>query len=460
MGVVYRARDTRLKRDLALKVLPDAFAADPERMARFDREARVLASLNHPNIAQIYGVEPCALVMELVTGESPKGPMGFDDAWKIAVQIAEALEYAHEKGIVHRDLKPANIKITSEGVVKLLDFGLAKAFAGKGASSGNIDDSSTLTIDATQAGMILGTASYMAPEQAQGKSIDQRADIWALGVVLYELPAGRRPFRGADVAEIVAAVIHEAPDLGPIPPRARPLLERCLEKDPKKRLRHVSDAGLLLVGETRAVPDRPRSGLLAGALALVTLLLATLSFVHFREQAPPQPAARMSVLLPEKSRALSLAVSPDGHQIAVVLLKEGKQQIWVRALDTLEPTALAGTDDAADPFWSPDSRYIAFFADAKLKKIERSGGPVETLCDALGVLGGTWNRNGDILIGGQRAVLHIAGLENDGGGGRHAAGVPGRQPATFIPDGNGGHRNPHRPDELGPRAGRQPVPHR
>ncbi|HUK17302.1 MAG TPA: protein kinase [Bryobacteraceae bacterium] len=408
MGVVYRARDTRLKREVALKVLPDAFADDPERMARFEREARVLASLNHPNIAQIYGIEERALVMELVTGESPKGPMAFDDAWKIAAQIAEALEYAHEKGIVHRDLKPPNIKITPEGVVKLLDFGLAKAFAAKGASAEEPEDSFTATMDATEAGTILGTPSYMAPEQAKGQSVDQRADIWAFGVVLYELLAGRRPFRGTSVSEVVAAVLHEAPDLGPIPPRARPLLEQCLEKDPKKRLRHAGDARLLLDGEARAIPARPRSRPLAAALALVTVLLAALSFVHFREQSAPQEAARVSVLLPEKSRPLSLAVSPDGRQVAVVLVKEGKQQIWVRAIDALEPTALAGTDGAADPFWSPDSRFIGFFADAKLKKIDRSGGPVQTLCDALGVRGGTWNRSGDILLGGLRRLQRVS----------------------------------------------------
>ncbi len=407
MGEVYRARDTRLNREVALKVLPDGFGADPERMARFERESRVLASLNHPNIAQIYGVEERALVMEFVDGESPKGPLPFDEAWKIAAQIAEALEYAHEKGIVHRDLKPANVKITPEGAVKLLDFGLAKAFSAKSASAGSIDDLLTLTMDSTQAGAILGTGPYLAPEQAMGKSVDQRADIWAFGVVLYELLAGQRPFRGGDLHEILTAVIHQPADLGPIPLRARALLERCLEKDPRKRLRHIGDMGLLLGDNTRAIPSRPRRGLMAAALGVLTLLLAALSFVHFREPSPTQQVARLSVLLPEKSRALSLAVSPDGREIAMVLVKEGQQQIWVRALDALEPTALAGTDGADDPFWSPDSRYIGFFADARLKKIERSGGPVQTLCDALGARGGTWNVKGDILIGGLSRVQKV-----------------------------------------------------
>ena len=210
MGEVYRARDAKLERDVAIKVLPDSVAQDPERLARFEREAKVLASLNHPNIAHIYGVEERALVMELVEGESPKGPMSFDDAWKIGAQIADALEYAHEKGIVHRDLKPANIKVTPEGVVKLLDFGLAKAFTGPAVQSAAPENSPTLTIGATQVGVILGTAAYMSPEQAKGKAVDQRADIWAFGVVLYELLAGQHLFQGDDVSEILAAVIKEA----------------------------------------------------------------------------------------------------------------------------------------------------------------------------------------------------------------------------------------------------------
>src|SRR5271163_4094541 len=217
MGQVYRARDTKLKREVALKVLPDSFALDAERMARFQREAEVLASLNHPNIAAIYGIEETngvrALVMELVEGASPKGPMPFDEAWKIASQIAAALEYAHERGIVHRDLKPANMMITSEGVVKLLDFGLAKAFANQSEPSASPEDSPTLTLGATEVGVVLGTAAYMAPEQARGKAVDKRADIWSFGVVLYELLTGERLFSGEDAAETLAAVIHQQPDL-------------------------------------------------------------------------------------------------------------------------------------------------------------------------------------------------------------------------------------------------------
>ena len=234
MGEVYRARDTKLKRDVALKVLPEAFAGNADRMARFQREAEVLASLNHPNIAHIYGVEERALVMELVEGESPKGPLPFEDAWNIAMQIAGALEYAHERGVIHRDLKPANVRVTPDGVVKLLDFGLAKAFStdtGEAQSEAPVTDSLTLTLP-TVAGLILGTAAYMAPEQARGKRVDKCADIWSWGVVLYELLTGERMFQGEDAAETLAAVINKQPELERVPVKVRRLLGECLQKDP------------------------------------------------------------------------------------------------------------------------------------------------------------------------------------------------------------------------------------
>src|SRR6202166_3081085 len=260
MGEVYRARDTRLKRDVALKVLPEAFARDPDRMARFQREAEVLASLNHSNIAQIYGVEDRALVMELVEGNSPKGPLPFDEAWKIASQIVAALEYAHERGIMHRDLKPANIKVTPEGTVKLLDFGLAKAFSNQKEPSASPENSPTLTLGATEVGVILGTAAYMAPEQAKGKNVDKRADIWSFGVVLYELLTGERLFAGEDAAETLAAVIRKQPDFARAPEKARPLLRECLEKDPKQRLRDIGDAKRLVREEAAPVaPPQSRS---------------------------------------------------------------------------------------------------------------------------------------------------------------------------------------------------------
>ena len=254
MGEVYRARDTKLKRDVALKVLPDAYARDPGRMARFQREAEVLASLNHPNIAHIYGVEERALVMELVEGESPKGPMPLDDAWKFALQIADALEYAHERGVIHRDLKPANVKVTPEGGVKLLDFGLAKAFSQTPESAATDPESSpTLTLGATVAGTVLGTAAYMAPEQAKGKRVDKRADIWSWGVVLYELLTGERLFKGEDTADTLAQVLTKEPDLSKVPARVQRLVGRCLEKDPKLRLRDIGEARYLL---EQSLPER------------------------------------------------------------------------------------------------------------------------------------------------------------------------------------------------------------
>ena len=405
MGEVYRARDAKLERDVAIKVLPDSVAQDPERLARFEREAKVLASLNHPNIAHIYGVEERALVMELVEGESPKGPMSFDDAWKIGAQIADALEYAHEKGIVHRDLKPANIKVTPEGVVKLLDFGLAKAFTGPAVQSAAPENSPTLTIGATQVGVILGTAAYMSPEQAKGKAVDQRADIWAFGVVLYELLAGQHLFQGDDVSEILAAVIKEAPDFSPVPRQARPLLERCLEKDPKKRLRHVGDIGLLLAAEAMAVPAQRQFGAVAWiAAGVMTAALAALAFVHFRERPPVQEVTRFQIEPLEKTTLVAAPpiVSPDGRRLAFVATEGGVTRLWVRSLDVLDARPLTGTDGVGgNTFaWSPDSRSIAYFQGSKLRQVDVTGGPPQTVCDSpAGDRGSAWGLGGEIIFG-------------------------------------------------------------
>ena len=245
MGAVYRATDTRLNREVAVKVLPEAFAQDPDRLARFQRESQVLASLNHPNIAAIYGVEEGSIVMELVEGSVLSGPVDFETALPLIHQLIEALEYAHERGVVHRDLKPANIKITPEGRVKVLDFGLAKALSAD-TPSGNPASSPTLTMRATMAGVIMGTAAYMAPEQARGQNVDKRADIWAFGVVVYEMLTGRRLFGGPTVSDTLASVLKEAPDLGWVPAQARTLVRHCLEKDPRRRMRDIADARLLL----------------------------------------------------------------------------------------------------------------------------------------------------------------------------------------------------------------------
>jgi Tol biopolymer transport system component len=444
MGEVYRARDTKLKRDVALKVLPDAFARDPGRLARFQREAEVLASLNHPNIAHIYGVEERALVMEFVEGESPKGPLPFEDAWKIALQIADALEYAHERGVIHRDLKPANVKVTPDGVVKLLDFGLAKAFsATPDTGSADPENSPTVTLGATVAGTVLGTAAYMSPEQAKGKKVDKRADIWSWGVVLYELLTGERLFKGGDTADTLAQVLTKEPPLERVPPQVRRLLGRCLEKDSKKRLRDIGEARYLL--EDSRQPARPPALRWLWAVAvLLFLALAGLAFVHFREALAPQRTLRLSVALPDNTTVNDLALSPDGRRLALVLSREGKSQIYLRWLDSNELQPLSGTTGVATVgrplFWSPDSRSIGFFAEGKLNVIPASGGPPQVLCGGTGVAEGTRNRNGVILFSTDNGSLRRV----DARGGQCTA--VGKQVGPdndirsffpiFLPDGN------------------------
>jgi serine/threonine protein kinase len=321
MGEVYRARDTKLDRDVAIKVLPPSFAQDPERLARFEREAKVLASLNHPNIAQIYGIEDRALIMELVEGETLHGALPLDTALNYARQIADTLEAAHDKNIVHRDLKPANIMITPAGVVKILDFGLA-AVAQSSDPSSNPVNSPTLTISPTRAGMILGTAAYMSPEQARGKPVDRRADIWAFGVVFFEMLTGQRLFEGETVSDTLAAVLTRAPEWAQIPAKVRRLLKKCLEKDPKGRLRDIGDAWQLLEEPGETVPASletlSRIGALAWGVALVALALAAWGWYRATRPAEPPRLIKMSVLPPEKSALLGdiPAVSPDGRLTA------------------------------------------------------------------------------------------------------------------------------------------------
>ena len=445
MGEVYRARDTKLKRDVALKVLPETFARDPERLARLQREAEVLASLNNPNIAAIYGLEDNALVMELVEGASPKGPMPFDEACHIASQIASALEYAHEKGIVHRDLKPANIKITPDGVVKLLDFGLAKAFTNqREAPPPNSENSPTLTIAATEIGMILGTAAYMAPEQAKGKSVDRRADIWAFGVVLFELLTGERLFQGEDVSETLAQVLTKRPDFDQAPVKFRRVLQACLQKDPKQRLQAIGDWRLLLEDAQESEPARSRSRfgtapwMAAGAFAIAALILGLL---YLRQPVQDSRVLKMSVLPPDKvvlpPNAIP-AISPDGRQLAFEAALDGKTSLWVRDLDSLDARPLPGTEGATLPFWSPDSRFLGFFANGKLKKTSVTGGPVLTLCEAAVGRGGTWNQN-DVIVFAPAILSALYSVPAAGGTPVPVTTITEQEPAHrfpwFLPDG-------------------------
>jgi Tol biopolymer transport system component len=425
MGEVYRARDTKLDRDVAIKILPEAFAHDTDRLARFTREAKTLASLNHPNIAIIHGLEHSgevhALVMELVEGDDlsqriARGAMPLDEALPIAKQIAEALEAAHEQGIIHRDLKPANVKVRSDGTVKVLDFGLAKAMEPSGALAAGHSQSPTITTPAmTQAGMILGTAAYMSPEQARGKTVDKRADIWAFGAVLYEMLTGRRLFMGDDTSETLAAVIKEEPNLEVVPERVRHLLRMCLQKDPRKRLRDIADATLLLDHAAPVRSEAAAAGVhvrrlkmawgvaaLAGVAALVAV---PFSVAHFRETAPIAEAVRFQVAMPDKV-ALgggAFSVSPDGRKlIFAAVAADGTRRLYVRALDSLDARPLQGTEGAGPypPFWSPDSRFVGFSIGNRYMKIDVAGGPPQTLSELPGTLGASaWGPNGVILVG-------------------------------------------------------------
>ena len=398
MGEVYRAHDPRVGRDVAIKVSQEQFSE------RFAREARSIGALNHPNICTLFDVGPNFLVMELVEGEAPQGPLPLEEALRIARQIGEALSEAHEKGITHRDLKPANIKIKPDGTVKVLDFGLAKMTEPPASASQGATQSPTLSMAATQAGMILGTAAYMAPEQAKGKPADRRADIWAFGVVLHELLTGRRMFEGDDVTETLAAVVLREPEWEGVPQEVRRLLKKCLEKDPKKRLRDIGDVWELLEDSGTGLqpvlpapsPSRLGIGVWASMGALV-VALAALAFVHLRETPPPEHTLRYTIAPPEGGTVHSFAVSPDGRTLVMAAAVNGKRQLWHRPLDALQWQPMPTTDDARYPFWSPDSRNIGFFAEGKLRKIAASGGPSQSLCDSADARGGSWSRD-DVIV--------------------------------------------------------------
>jgi serine/threonine protein kinase/Tol biopolymer transport system component len=419
MGEVYQARDTKLGRDVAIKVLPDAFTFDAERLSRFQREAKMLAALNHPNIASIYGLEEDSgrsyLVMELVPGEtlqekiSKDGAVPIEEALNIARQIAEALESAHARGIIHRDLKPANIKLTPDGKVKVLDLGLAKAYE-ENQSSLDLNNSPTMSQAATMQGMILGTAAYMSPEQARGRNVDKRTDIWAFGVVLYELLTGERLFTGEDVTETLASVVKDRPDLTKVPAKVRRLLERCLEKDPKKRLRDIGDWELLLEAAPAAAPAEKAvtpawmSARVAwGAATLFLVVAAALALVHFREKPPaPEAPVRFQLPAPENGSISFLAISPDGSNLALIVQgTDGQPVIWIHPMDGIQSRKLSGTDGVLQLAWSPDSRYLAFNGGGKLKKVDVAGGAPETICSySPPFTGVAWSSQDAIVFGG------------------------------------------------------------
>ena len=443
---MYRARDTRLGREVAIKTSKEQFTE------RFEREGRAVAALNHPNIAQLFDIGALPngagyMVMEYVEGTEPKGPLPIDEVLKLTVQIADALDAAHEKGITHRDLKPANIKIKPDGTVKVLDFGLAKLGQNATPGSGNPETSPTLTLHATEAGMILGTAGYMSPEQARGKHVDRRADIWAFGVVLYELLTGKKLFTGEDVVDILAAIVKTEPDVSAAPAQFHKLLTACLQKDPKQRLQAAGDWKLLLSGDgdgdavqpmaSAAGPPSRLGKLWPTAAALLALSLAALAFLHFRETPPPEQTVRALIALPENSTFQSFAISPDGRTLVIAATVNGKRQLWLRPLDALQAQPMPFTDDALYPFWSPDSRYIGFFAQGKLKKISASGGPAQSLCEARSPKGGSWNRADVIVFSPSDSGISIQRISANGGAPVDVTKTKGVQDfPTFLPGGN------------------------
>ncbi len=448
MGEVYRAADTRLNREVAIKVLPEAFTQDRERLARFEREAQLLAQLHHPNISSIFGLEESegrrALVMELVEGPTlaqrlAEGALPLDDALSIARQIAEALEEAHEKGIVHRDLKPANVKLAPDGRVKVLDFGLAKALESGDAaasSASQVSMSPTLLRGATQMGVILGTAAYMAPEQAAAGTVDRRADIWAFGVVLYEMLTGRRLFDGETVSHVLAAVLKDSPDYGALPAgtpdRIVDLLKRCLRRKPRERLQAIGDARLVIeevlvdpgrddraVTRPAASPGVPATTsrlpwIIAAAGILAAMLFGILSGLQWfgggRGAEPPRMVH--AAITPPAGMAFgdTFALSPDGRRIVFEAWdgRTGERALWLRPLDRDEPARLESTEGGEMPFWSPDGTQLGFFAEGKLKRMDPRGGPAQVLCDAPTPRGGTWGPDGRIVFTGAfRAGLSV-----------------------------------------------------
>jgi serine/threonine protein kinase/Tol biopolymer transport system component len=421
MGEVYRALDTQLQREVAIKVLPAALARDPERLARFDREAKILAALNHPNIAVIYGLVESAgqraLVMELVPGDTlgtriKQGAMPVAEAQHVAKQMAEALEAAHEKGVTHRDLKPGNVMITPAGLVKVLDFGLA-AMAAPPATSIDPDNSPTLTMGMTQAGAIMGTAAYMSPEQAAGAQTDRRADIWSFGVVLYEMLTGKRLFDGGEsISHTLADVLRAPIELSAIPAEGfRKLLKRCLDRSLRTRLQSIAEARIA-IDEITEDGLQPSVAGGAGSLpyklpwvsaGLAIVAAAVLAWTHFSEPEPERRSVRFQLSSPGKASINSFRLSPDGRYLAFVGIESGRARVWVRPIDSLEAQPLPGTDGVYPAggdriSWSPDSTEILFTAQGKLKKVSVTGGPPQALAEVLSTARTSWGSAGVILI--------------------------------------------------------------
>jgi eukaryotic-like serine/threonine-protein kinase len=451
MGEVYKALDTDLHRVVALKVLPDHFATDAERVARFEREATTLASINHPHVAQLYGIaraddERRILVLEYVEGEDlaariRRGPLPPDEALAIARQIAEALEAAHEIGVVHRDLKPANIKVRSDGVVKVLDFGLARAVGG----SSSTVDTPTITLPAVAGrGGILGTAAYMSPEQARDSHVDRRSDIWSFGCVLFEMLTGRRTFKGTTVVDTIASVLSDAPNWDGLPaetpPQIRRLLRQCLVRERSQRLDSAAVARLAIDEALSARPEsgleakaggRPIGWLLGGAVAAAAVTLAVIAWLPRSTERPGE--LRLDIATPPNADAYSFALSPDGQRITFVAAgSNGPLQLWLRAFDNAAAVPVPNTEGAVYPFWSPDGRSIGFFANGKLKRVDPPGGAVVTLADAPAGRGGSWSVNGQILF--TQSASGPISLVSDTRAGVRAV--------TALAPGDGGHLSP------------------